>query len=543
MKTASLGGIRDFWLGIWVSACAWSYPALALAAGNQGELVSGSWIRPAGVLWLAGMLAFPALSAVFRSWSVGAVATALASFWVFHFWDVTQMFRDWVGWMASDPADILRLCLVPWAVGFGATLLVARWKQDWMERLLPALAFAMLVLLVQPAWVLGTRRPDPSKPFAQARGIEPPPDLRASMAPNTGDKPDIFLVVLDAYGRDDALRHYLGIDNRDFLRELEKRGFMVAQHSQSNYNQTLLALSSMLNGAFIQDLPIPTGSKEPIAVAPWIASSRLRAIWEKHGLRTVNVPSATTVTEIATADWIVSDPNPVPKGTLAPLELLLVDRSPLSLLPKRQFSEEDRHREAIEFAFDSLPRVASQTFPKFVLAHLLVPHPPFLFDADGQPVDSPTTVGALEDGSDLLRHLSKDEYRRRYAGQLAFANRKMLEAVDGIRKHSKRPVAIILLGDHGSRLNTDFRSMAKTDPGESSRILMAVSLPGMTEAEKKTVDTLSPVNVLRFVLSARFGENLPLLPNRGWFSTFSDAFAFLEVPDASGRLDESAPVR
>jgi hypothetical protein len=139
--------------------------------------------------------------------------------------------------------------------------------------------------------------------------------------------------------------------------------------------------------------------------------------------------------------------------------------------------------------------------------------------------------------------LSRAEYRRRYSGQLAYTNRKVPEAIDGIRDNSKRPVAIVLMGDHGSRLNTDFRSMAKTDPGESSRILMAVSLPGMTSSERSTVDTLSPVNVLRFVLSARFGENFPLLPNRGWFSTFSDAFAFQKVPDASGRLDESAPAR
>jgi len=86
-------------------------------------------------------------------------------------------------------------------------------------------------------------------------------------------------------------------------------------------------------------------------------------------------------------------------------------------------------------------------------------------------------------------------------------------------------------------MQTDFRSVAKTDVGESSRILMAVSLPGATPAEREIIDRLSPVNVLRFVLSARFGEELPLLPNHGWISPMSNAFEFVAVPDASERLD------
>ena len=276
-----------------------------------------------------------------------------------------------------------------------------------------------------------------------------------------------------------------------------------------------------------------------MAAARFLDEGRGRKLLEKHGLRTVSIPTATVLTALPTADWLVADPDENPAAGLRPLERLLWIRTPLALVPVRETGAAALHRHQLETGFRMLPEVARQPWAKFVFAHILLPHPPFVFGADGRPLDPPSGVGALEDGAELLTKLPEAQYRRQFADQLRYTNQRLLETVDEILDNSRRPSVIVLMGDHGSRMKTDFRRREKTDPGESSRILMAIRVPDPRPSDREAVDHLSPVNVLRFVLSTRFGEELALLPNEGWYSPMTDAFAFELVPDASARLDDA----
>lgn len=536
MRSIPTSGRRAWLLGLWISCGSWAYPALALAAGNIAELDSGSWVRPACVLTLVGAGLFGVWGLFLRCAIRAALAVAITAVCWFQFWNVVGTLQEWFLLLSPVPQTAMTLCLGPWAIGWVLIVALVLRARRLPQTMLTAVAVAVGALLAQPAWTL-SRGSGSDRGRSDRRGVKVPEELRRASGGGASSKPDVYVIVLDAYGRDDALARYLGIDNRVFVDALSRRGFVVARHSQSNYNQTLLSLSSMMSMDYVQSLPIPAGSTDVIAAAPFIDGGKARTVFASHGLKIVNIPSATTITEMQTADWIVADPNPVSEALLSPLEALLVTRTPLVLIPRKQLDESQRHRNAIDSAFRYVGLVAKQPWPKFVFAHFLVPHPPFVFDANGGPVDSPTMVGALEDGADLRRHLSESEYRKRYAGQLAYTNRRVLETLDTIRQTATRPSILILMGDHGSRMHTDFRSLAKTDSGESSRILMAISLPEATQAERETIDRLSPVNVLRFVLSARFGEDFPLLPTRGWISPMSNAFVFEAVPDAAARLD------
>jgi hypothetical protein len=71
----------------------------------------------------------------------------------------------------------------------------------------------------------------------------------ANVLPSTGDKnldcsnrPDIYYIVLDAYGRQDVLADLYNLDNRPFLDYLEGKGFYVASESHSNYMQTVFSI-------------------------------------------------------------------------------------------------------------------------------------------------------------------------------------------------------------------------------------------------------------------------------------------------------------
>ena len=53
----------------------------------------------------------------------------------------------------------------------------------------------------------------------------------------------------------------------------------------------------------------------------------------------------------------------------------------------------DRHREGTLFAFRQLRRVATAPGPKFVFAHILLPHDPYVFKADGSPLSEEEANG------------------------------------------------------------------------------------------------------------------------------------------------------
>jgi hypothetical protein len=63
-------------------------------------------------------------------------------------------------------------------------------------------------------------------------------------------KPNVYFMILDAYGRADTLKLALGFDNERFIGELEKLGFFVPRHSVSNYPATNASVGSMLSLAY-----------------------------------------------------------------------------------------------------------------------------------------------------------------------------------------------------------------------------------------------------------------------------------------------------
>ena len=87
----------------------------------------------------------------------------------------------------------------------------------------------------------------------QSEEIEPnKPVISTSLEKNNISPPDIYYIILDAYGRSDVLQTTYGIDNSVFLSQLQELGFYVAECSMSNYAQTELSLSSSLNLNYLQ---------------------------------------------------------------------------------------------------------------------------------------------------------------------------------------------------------------------------------------------------------------------------------------------------
>ncbi|MFM7322704.1 MAG: hypothetical protein ACKO5K_14455, partial [Armatimonadota bacterium] len=418
--------------------------------------------------------------------------------------------------------------------------LVALFRIRRPERALGPVAAAVVVLCAQPAWKLAFGTYARPSGFADNVRSTPPKALRSATAP-ASTVPDLFVVVMDAYGRDDTLRAVHGIDNRPFIAELRKRGFVVSPRSHANYNQTVLCLSSAFNLDYYGSLPLPQVKDDLAVLAPAIDRSALRSCLERLGLKAVSVPTGMPLTDSPTADWVVSEPGASGRAGLSGLEETWWSTTPLAAIPRRDVPEFNLHRRRVEFALDALPRVAAQPWGKYTVAHIMVPHPPFVFGANGEAVDPPGGF-TFVDGTRLTSRISRSEYSAAYGAQLAYANRRLMETIDGISRAARHPAIIVVMGDHGSRMGTDWDHPERTDFRESVGTLLAVRFPDPRPGDVAALERAGPVNVFRYILSSRYGENLPPLPEKAWYSGERHPFALRPVPEPWRRMDD-APER
>src|SRR5262249_16131311 len=150
----------------------------------------------------------------------------------------------------------------------------------------------------------------------------------------------------------------------------------------------------------------------------------------------------------------------------------VIDTSAVDKTPQGQHRRYDGRREDLLGAFRELSTVAQLPYSKFVFVHILAPHPPFVFDANGEAID-PKGFLNFSDASCLLEQNRREEYIRGYTAQLQYVNRRVMESIDAILRQSSRPPIIILQGDHGSRMNLDWDSRARSDLREPFSILNA----------------------------------------------------------------------
>jgi len=168
--------------------------------------------------------------------------------------------------------------------------------------------------------------------------------------------------------------------------------------------------------------------------------------------------------------------------------------------------------------------------PLFVFAHIVVPHPPFVFGRHGEEIE-PESRFTLRDGDEIIRPgtLTQDEYVRRYRDQLTFTNARVMEALDGILSQPARPAIVVVQADHGPRSLGDRENCSSGCLREQFSILNAYYLPEQGEAD--LYEGITPVNTFRIILNQYFGTNYELLDDESYFSTVSGPYVFMNVTD------------
>jgi hypothetical protein len=402
-------------------------------------------------------------------------------------------------------------------IGFGAMVLVARrWRP--LETLARVASIIVACIVAVPVVVLA---PAMLTRLAESRPALATPAPTPATAPLAGE-PDIYYLVLDSYARQDILRLLYDVDNADFLDGLRARGFFVADRSRANYLQTHLSLASSLNFRYIDDAIEPNGRVVVYRNCyGLVQNSEVSRVLKGRGYTYVNVSSGYWLTSPnVVADVEVRDPD---------LDLREFQRTIVEMTPLKSWPGDTGivHRQRIMFGLNSLPEIAARGDRKFVFAHLVCPHPPFVYTRDGDAVARSNVSSMLDARSS---DLSEEQYKAGYREQVLFLNKRLLEVVDGILAQyppERRPV-IVLQGDHGTGVQYDWQYARLSYLPDRASILMAVLPPPDRHFDLSA--TMTPVNLFRVVFNGLFDAQLPLLPDRTFFVPWDTPAAYTELP-------------
>jgi hypothetical protein len=164
------------------------------------------------------------------------------------------------------------------------------------------------------------------------------------------------------------------------------------------------------------------------------------------------------------------------------------------------------------FALEKLPNIPNISEPKFVFAHLIIPHSPFVFGPDGEYVNIPYDA----DAGNIYKW---EDGKRGHTYAVTYINKVMLEILPQILRTSTTPPIIIIAADHGS---------PRGGVENSVRILTAIYAP---VAESHFYTTITPVNLFRILFNTYFNGDFDLLPDKSYFSAQGQYFNFQEIPN------------
>ena len=330
--------------------------------------------------------------------------------------------------------------------------------------------------------------------------------------------PDVYYIILDGYGRSDILLKDVGYDNSTFTDGLMQMGFYVANCAQSNYSKTDLSLSSSMNLDYVPSLVDNATPESTDRLPLWnlIKHNEVKAIFESLGYTTVAFDTGYDFTEVESSDVYYSAPakgfNSFENFYLQTTLAAVMDD--FNLLQTLQLTPEDRKRELVLFKLAELRKIpASLPGPKFVFAHLVIPHQPFVFGPDGEPFVIQERVYKGQ------TYYPPKDYALGYRNQAIYISQQILEVIEVILQESAQPPIIILQGDHGP---------SHFDTPDRMAILSAYYFP---EREPSFYPEITPVNSFRLLFNNYFNASFDLLDDVSYYSEYPYAYQFEVIPN------------
>lgn len=298
------------------------------------------------------------------------------------------------------------------------------------------------------------------------------------------------------------LKKEFNFSNQSILNALSKKGFYVVEDSKSNYNFTHMSLGSQLNLDYLKNLDTDKTfhTKEFLQSNYTVYKNELSRILYKEGYRINN--------------YSIFDIERSPTSTTPYLEelhyrsvfgqtffkkvrrdigyhLRELSKSPEQLNKHQKkivANDITRLQETFEGVIATSKRI--DKMPQFTYAHFMMPHTPYYFDSNGNRLSESYSFHTTDNKKD-------------YANYVTYTNKFIIIPLIDSILHRKRPVIIVIQGDHGYR----------NFPPEQVLLEMEnfCAVYFFDQNYNQLYHTMSSVNIFRVILNNYFNEQLPLL--------------------------------
>ena len=486
-----------------------TYSVMQLYANNVGEVP----FRDAVIAWLVVLaitvVGYGVLTVLFRDPRRAAVVVAVSVIVMMGF----RFLRDAV--TPHVPVDPFILLL---AVVLAVLLIaIAARKATMLSPITQAMNVTSLLLVgVALAPLMAFASDSLRAPQGFAVAALPPVSSQAVVTLDSSSPPrDIYFLVLDRYGSEQSLEGGLGIDNAEFVAWLRERGFHVMDDARTNFVRSSLSIAATLSMSMLDVITERVGpeSRDFAPVIDLIRNSRAAAFLQGQGYEYVHIGSWFGPTR----DSDNADRSYAPDAHFN-LASAIVDNSAFRALTDalgvgETFAE--MHAGAADFQLELLHSLADEPGPKIVIAHILLPHDPYVYLADGTFAPGQAT----------------------FQSQLSYTNTQLQALLTPLLElpEAEQPI-IILQGDEGpypERYSVegdefDWATATALEVTTKFGILNAMYLPG-PQGEASLPSTLSSVNTFREVLRRYFGADLPNLPDRSFGSPYARPYDLTEA--------------
>jgi hypothetical protein len=296
--------------------------------------------------------------------------------------------------------------------------------------------------------------------------------------------PNIYYLIFDEMANPETMKIFYNTDTSGFVNTLEEMGFFVAKNSHSVSIASQVAIGSTLSLGY-----------EPASFAYSGVETALSKVVKALGYQYIHVGTSYEMAPIVdflmynefadtNYNFKLNGPPSVVSEAVGYL-MKMGETTALKTLPFL-IDYSVRHKNNILGAFDyvqnTIPQINSQ---KFVFAHFLTPHKPFLFYKQPKKLDP--TQGKHKENA--------------YIGQYVYVTEEIIKTVRSILEKENTPPIIILQSDHGLRSSP-----------ESLRIFNAIYIPEDMKIELS--HDITPLDTIKIVLEEYIGLDLNVVFNK-----------------------------
>lgn len=297
------------------------------------------------------------------------------------------------------------------------------------------------------------------------------------------EKPDIYFILLDGYQGFSGLKKLWNFDNSELKDFFNKNNFFFAQNGRSVYNVTNYSMASTFNmNELVYDRKELYSKGNYLILAELIKQNPVVKYFEKSGYEFINL-----------SFWDINDSNKLYE------DIYFLRRGNIyqarTLYGHFYEIYNEKFADMAEINLDIFKRLQKISYtnngkPKFVYAHITMPHPPYYFDAEGNRKD--------------YSYSGDKKDKHKYLDQLKFTNRLLINSLRSILKSPGPEPVIIVQSDHGFR---SYKGKDKRDIEYS--VLNCFYFPD--KEYRMLNDSSKTINTFRIILNKYFMQNLELI--------------------------------